>query len=518
MCRRRLKHLALGSLLLGIVWGCVACTGSTTPVATATPTPSVTNTIAASPTSTHTPALAVTSTATPTRTPRPTRTPAPTPTPTLSPDAERRLVETLLETNGGCEFPCWWRITPGETSWEDALVKLRGLRLYTETMNTVRITSLNVGSPNWHIEFLISEGVVENIAVGGVIPGETSTDIVTNSPNLYLAQFQWADVFERFGTPSQVYLWGMGTHSHSDAYGFYELWFEYADLGILIGYSGYTLADAAGYLICPKAGSFQSIQLTLQSPGHTFLDNLQMQQAMDDLFWDRGWEVLEGSIAEEFYAVFQQHEFSGCLRVPFEEWNNSTSVFPKTFSHVLRPDEDAQLPALLATDGGCELPCWWGITPGVARIEDVQALAFKYGKALRIRELNSELTEYEIGTFGGHDPTSLDYVVVPKFFVEDGIVSSISVRGEAPQWEKSQNLTRDWQRYSLPSTLARLGVPSRVLLAYDHQMCGNGYHLGVAYDDLGIFIQYSSEGQHKDDIIQWCCALLRRKSPTSALS
>lgn len=384
---------------------------------------------------------------------------------------------------------------------------MSGFHLYLDALSTHHVASLSIDPPNWNIEFLVLEGIVENIRVYGTIPDEPSTNIVSSSPNPYLSQFQWANVFDRFGTPSQVYIRGMGTHSHSAAFGSYALWFEYADLGILIGYSGYTLADAAGYLICPKAGSIQSIQLTLQSPGHTFLDNLEMQKAMDDLFWDEKWEVLEGSMAEEFYAVFQQREFSGCLRVPYEEkWIGSTTIFPERFSHILLPDEDAQLPTLLATNSGCELPCWWGITPGVSSIEDVQALAFKYGKALRIQEFDSELTAREIGIFGGHDPVSLDYVVVPQFFVEDGtVVSYISVRGEAPQWRRSQNLTRDWQRYSLTSTLARFGVPSRVLLAYDHLICGDKYHLGVAYDNRGIFIQYSSEGQHSENDTMVLC-------------
>ena len=26
----------------------------------------------------------------------------------------------LLETNNGCQLPCWWGITPGQTTWESA--------------------------------------------------------------------------------------------------------------------------------------------------------------------------------------------------------------------------------------------------------------------------------------------------------------------------------------------------------------------------------------------------------------
>ena len=46
--------------------------------------------------------------------------PTRTPLPTLLPDEAEALVLDLLETNGGCQLPCWWGIMPGETTWEQA--------------------------------------------------------------------------------------------------------------------------------------------------------------------------------------------------------------------------------------------------------------------------------------------------------------------------------------------------------------------------------------------------------------
>lgn len=53
---------------------------------------------------------------TPTEKPEPTWTlPA-----SLSPKDAASQVNELLQTNGGCHLPCWWGITPGQTTWEDA--------------------------------------------------------------------------------------------------------------------------------------------------------------------------------------------------------------------------------------------------------------------------------------------------------------------------------------------------------------------------------------------------------------
>lgn len=51
-----------------------------------------------------------------------------TPRPTLSPESAQALIIELLSNNGGCRFPCWWGITPGVTTWQEA-------RNFLETMS-----------------------------------------------------------------------------------------------------------------------------------------------------------------------------------------------------------------------------------------------------------------------------------------------------------------------------------------------------------------------------------------------
>lgn len=54
----------------------------------------------------------------------PTQPVTPSPEPRAFPDqgelSDKDFVLHLLQTNGGCELPCWWGIVPGETKWEDA--------------------------------------------------------------------------------------------------------------------------------------------------------------------------------------------------------------------------------------------------------------------------------------------------------------------------------------------------------------------------------------------------------------
>jgi hypothetical protein len=71
---------------------------------------------------THTPSTIPSPTTIPTstRTPKPTVTPTWVALPTLPPAEALAKVKELLETNGGCELPCWWGIRPGKTTWKEA--------------------------------------------------------------------------------------------------------------------------------------------------------------------------------------------------------------------------------------------------------------------------------------------------------------------------------------------------------------------------------------------------------------
>jgi hypothetical protein len=44
----------------------------------------------------------------------------PTSLPTIPPDEIDAAINEIVETNGGCLLPCWWGISPGETTWIEA--------------------------------------------------------------------------------------------------------------------------------------------------------------------------------------------------------------------------------------------------------------------------------------------------------------------------------------------------------------------------------------------------------------
>jgi hypothetical protein len=104
-------------ILLSLALMCltVGCQRAATPTATATVTRLATSTPSAP--ATHTPRSTRTPFPTPTATPQPSRTLTPSMTWTPLPPVSESIVIELMADNGGCRLPCWWGITPGETTW-----------------------------------------------------------------------------------------------------------------------------------------------------------------------------------------------------------------------------------------------------------------------------------------------------------------------------------------------------------------------------------------------------------------
>jgi len=142
-----------------------------------------------------------------TQTPSPTNLPTLTLIPTLSPAKMDQKVEELIETNGGCNLPCWWGITPGETTWGEAknfflqynpeILSTRPSRIIiNEQIRTNTIYSLILYSSKYPNE----NGVVVNVL--------DEMDIVTihslgeAEDNKYTLR----NLLSAYGKPSEVFI------------------------------------------------------------------------------------------------------------------------------------------------------------------------------------------------------------------------------------------------------------------------------------------------------------------------
>lgn len=213
-----------------------------------------------------------TSTIQPTLTPSPTRiTPTPVPYPTfdvasstLSEEAATQNLIELLETNRGCELPCWWGIVPGKTqvdSIESTFVPLgfdwyrdyEALRDNTPYQASISLTS-GVGK---------IVGKVQSIEVRGGA-GEETYD-----RNEAWRPYAIPRILERLGIPDDIYVFYPFRFDPGGMQA-YRLFFYYHDLGVEIDYLGKAslIDEKPGWAqACPSILETDEINLLLFQPG-----------------------------------------------------------------------------------------------------------------------------------------------------------------------------------------------------------------------------------------------------------
>jgi len=284
------ERLALCTVLLVAVLlaGCSASPSS--PAETPLP---VTSTRSPCPVPCPTPELATVapspSRVPPTRAPIPTRTPPP---PTLTAEEERAYVRQMLETNGGCELPCWWGVTPGKTSWQGM---------------TYFLVLSPEGFRDYAILHTLSEAndIVQRIEVQGCL------DKVEGSINQFTqdwARYSLDQVLSRYGVPSRARI-ALALPVEPGGPTYYILYVFYDNLGIGIRYLG--PASEQGELL-RTCFSFEDITLWLQSPE----SSTPLEHAIGPDEWSFAVPLDEatGMSVEEFYETFRQP--GACLEAP----------------------------------------------------------------------------------------------------------------------------------------------------------------------------------------------------------
>lgn len=231
--------------------------------------------------------------------------------PTLSQTEKDKEVLDLLTSNGGCHLPCWWGITPGQTTWQQAwnLLSRFDSKLYTagKPLEHGRFMEANISIPvqsgvgEIRTTVTASQDIVETIDVGG-------TPISSG--------YQVADLLSKYGPPDEIWISTYQSYP-ADKVPFVLVLF-YRN-GFLAGYS--TLVKPAQEAVVQ--GCFaEAPQLRLWNPTeqNTF-------QEVAALF---NWDVTDGAYlplekasdlsVETFYRNYQSPTRVPCVKTQVKLW------------------------------------------------------------------------------------------------------------------------------------------------------------------------------------------------------
>ncbi|MDH5506850.1 MAG: hypothetical protein OEZ02_06480 [Anaerolineae bacterium] len=259
---------------------------------------------------------------TPSAVARPVQTISPTPynppTPTevlpyslqLTPLPQPQLVETvvnLFETNGGCRLPCWWGITPGQTTWEQAFQILEPITdRISFSFHRIRV---NVPAGDAFSRPYLYQ-------IHSVDDNQVITMITASLADPY--PFWLTDMVAQYGLPDEIVLGGW----YPLADGVTAYFALYEEQGFLIYYSAKINVRDEILEVCPYKD--HGIEITSWDIGyHSYLDLfMDIARASQDPDLILNSNVFLSSVTflsvSDFIDLYQQPY--GCFDTPGSMW------------------------------------------------------------------------------------------------------------------------------------------------------------------------------------------------------
>lgn len=187
-----------------------------------------------------------------------TITPTSTLIPTLAPTEAQVFLRELIATNGDCRFPCWFGITPGETSFENALAFFRKFTKVEVDEKSKLIVYFDlekiVGKDKWlTAELFVEENVINEIVL---FQNYFNKELITG-----------------LHAPSQILIYIIESPSN-DLPDRFDLSFFYPIEGILVNYTN--------DIILPEPT--ESIEICLEDLNPNFVTILLWNNAIDRTF------------------------------------------------------------------------------------------------------------------------------------------------------------------------------------------------------------------------------------------
>ncbi len=162
-----------------------------------------------------------------------------------TPFTEEQLMMLVYETNGGCDLPCYWGITPGKTSWESAAESLSSIgELFGPVYNdkTTKYGAI-FGESGWKLEVM---------SAGFFVKDDIVIAITTRYDRVRLdLDYSLSGLLEELGVPEEIWI-RLVTETQTDQ-PYYYMVLRYPSKGLYVEWNDDTKKIEENLSICPQA-------------------------------------------------------------------------------------------------------------------------------------------------------------------------------------------------------------------------------------------------------------------------
>lgn len=184
-----------------------------------------------------------------------------------------------------------------------------------------------------------------------------------------------------------------------------------------------------------------------------------------------------------------------------------TPSLPKDDAYLLLVD-------LLRNNKGCDLPCWWGITPSISSSSDAyttlvtfksiayDGLLYPTGGVIDITYPKDELL-IKINVKFHSDSSGL---ITRMLKISTQVLRDLGNRSYEEIYDSSSYIEL-LNSYSLANILAKYGRPSQVLLRadiYNYTQSRETFEVTLLYPEKGIYVRYNSVAERVASNIIGC--------------
>jgi hypothetical protein len=190
---------------------------------------------------------------------------------------------------------------------------------------------------------------------------------------------------------------------------------------------------------------------------------------------------------------------------------NSTETMIIAPTDTINPEQiRTQILDLVQNNGGCKLPCWWGITPERTSWED--AITLLKPLAFDVYTRSQKGSIYAADVYFHPVPELSSTYISSEFRIKDGIVQTILVH----DFELSRT-------YQVANFLDNYGSPSEIWINTFSEDFDDRPPFSVAmfYPDDGMLVTYYTQGEILGSTIRACFQMsptLRLWNPNSAIT